>query len=1315
MAKALFWVLVLCMSYSSIGFTPSKVDYRFDNIGSVQGLSNQTVKVVLQDNDGFIWVGTLDGLYRYDGYEFKAFKHDSDNQHSLPGNVIETLLLDGEGRLWIGTEFAGLALYNRQTETFTRFKHDPKNPHSLPSDSIFSLFEDDQGQLWIGSQNGLSHLDIQSGHFNHHQLKLENGNSLSKITTIGQDSKGYIWVGTVDAGLKRLDKNNGTVKLYQQTENIAGSISHNKIHTLHRDSNGSLWVGTQGGGLNRYDIDTDSFEHFRHDPLDNDSLSSDHVYAIFSDNKGTLWIGTRFGGLNRFDPKRQLFSRYQHRPQDQFSLGDNDVFSISQDHNGLIWLGLFGSGLAKFDPQSARFGMVKYDPEISGSLTDGYIRAIFQDHNDTLWVGTESGLNRYNAQTGQFQHFQHEPDLPGSISDNSVLAITEDNEGALWIGTLNGGLNRYNPQDSTFTHYTYAADKPNSLSDNTVKALTLAPDGTLWIGTNRGFNRYNSQSDDFTRFAQPGDQQNNGSLNNINTLLAATDGSIWLGTHGGGISRFDPSTNSYTRYLHHPAIPNSLSNNTVFSIYQSAQGNFWFGTLQGLSLLDVKSQTFARYGRKQGLHKDKVHGVIGDENGYLWIGEGGISRFDISQQTFKNHVGAQAQCGQTNQGGYFRSRDGQLFFASENRFCAFYPEQVLKPSEPPKLVLLDFKLQNKSVPVSLDRSTVLTQVLNHTESITLTHEDKLLSFEFAALHYADPKKNQYQYLLEGFDNQWLETGYDNRRATYSNLSPGKYLFKLKAANPEGIFTPIPRTVRLTIKAPPWASWWAYTLYSGFVVVILGAFAYQRVLRQKALILAKNNAEKAQHNADLARINAEKANQAKSSFLANVSHEIRTPLNAVLGHTQILARDSNLNERQRHSLEAIARSSDHLLELINNILDISKIEADEMKLIEEPFELVDLIKGIGIMFQNRAREKNLGWEFINDCENNIPVIGDQGKLRQVLINLLGNAIKFTKEGGIILRLSEPAKNYYRFSVIDSGVGIDSENQKEIFKAFGQTLEGSKQGGTGLGLAISYRQVTLMGGTLQVESKQGFGSHFHFSLPLPPAQQAIEQRHSRQLKAVRLNCGNLVKALVVDDVKENRDILCRMLQDVGITVEQAEHGQQALDMLNGAKTMPQLVFMDVRMPIMDGITAVKAIRRQFKENAPICVVVTAHALRQDVEEFLALGFDHYIAKPFRFEAIYECIHQLLEVEFEYAEPPTPSKEQPLDHSKLTIPSDIYQSLYQGASDYEITKLETALTALSQSSSEGAAFAKQLKKHLSNYDMDALLKDLDTITQN
>lgn len=411
-------------------------------------------------------------------------------------------------------------------------------------------------------------------------------------------------------------------------------------------------------------------------------------------------------------------------------------------------------------------------------------------------------------------------------------------------------------------------------------------------------------------------------------------------------------------------------------------------------------------------------------------------------------------------------------------------------------------------------------------------------------------------------------------------------------------------------------------------------ALEVILLSLALADRINLLQKQANEKDLlARQNAEKANQAKSLFIANVSHEIRTPLNAVLGYAQMLERDTKLDEKQQHSVSVISKSGEHLLGVINDILDISKIEADAMALVNQDFELVDLVEGIGVMFAGRCEEKRLDWQLNTQCQRSIAVHGDQSKLRQVLINLLGNATKFTHQGSLSLNLSLTGPDRYYFEVIDSGPGIDAQYHDQVFEAFGQTSEGAKHGGTGLGLAIARKQVELMGGKLALASEKGRGCRFYFTLPLPPAKKAVKPRNNRQTQTVKLAPGVAVHALVVDDIKDNRLILKHMLEAVGIKVCEAENGLDALNKLHQALPLPELVFMDIRMQIMDGVKTLRHIHRDFHDNCPSVVVVTAHAMQADVERYLNEGFDHYIAKPFRIEAIYECIHHLLDVEFEY----------------------------------------------------------------------------------
>ncbi len=1298
----------------------------FEQYAREQGLGNLSILQVLQDRQGYIWAATQDGLYRFDGYQFKAFRHRPGDDSSLANNYVQTLYQDSQDTLWVGTHGGVLHRFDPTLAAFKRLPFDQNHPNTTASNSyIMSITEDQDRHLWIGTFGaGIHRFDVNKQSFTEsyrHQADDQHSLSGDNVYAVLIDKQGSLWVGTRDSGLNRFDQQSGKFTRYQHDPDNPNGLSHNKIYTLLEDAKGRLWVGTRGGGLNRFNAANESFVHYRHDANNADTLSSDQIWSTFEDQTGLIWVGTQAGDLNRFDPGSNRFERYQHNLQSKTSLANNGILSITQDQTGLIWLGTYGGGLSKFDPASERFGLVRHNSVDDNSLSEGVVRGIFRDSLGIFWIGTNSGLNSYNPITEQYKYYQHDANHPDSLSQGTVWAILEDSAGNLWFGTDPGGLSRFNRHNERFTHYKNQPNDQHSLSDDRVFTIHEDSTGNLWVGTTNGLNRFNPQANNFTRYLHQPTSATSISHDYIFVLYTAQDGTLWIGTNGGGLNQYDRQSDSFIRYTNDPNNINSLSHNRVNTIYQDAQGIFWIGTHGGLNQFDLKKNHFIRYQENEGLSNGIVRAVLGDKNGLLWLGlADGISLFDPASAAIINHIGAQAGCTGVAHGSSFKTTAGQLFFGGNGGYCHFYPQGIIQPSVPPAVVLSDFRLLNKSVPVNDRHNTTspLTRVINQTDALTLTHEDNILSFEFAALHYVNPSRNQFQYKLEGFQNEWIATAADNRRATFTNLPAGDYTFKVKASNNEGVWNEQARAIKLTIKPAPWRTWWAYTLYVLSTGLILGLLILQHYQKQRALVLAMTNAEK--------------ASQAKSIFVANISHEIRTPLNAVLGYAQMLERDTGLTELQRSRVSIIDRSGNHLLGLINDILDISKIEANAMELRLEDFELVDLLSGIAVMFDGRCEEKRLSFEFVNRChvknKRSIPVQGDQGKLRQIVINLLGNAVKFTESGSVTLSLSMPTPDHYLFEVSDTGIGIDLEHRQEIFKAFGQTVKGASAGGTGLGLAIAYKQVSLMGSELQFESTPGLGSRFFFSIALPPAQAMVGFRQARQYQAVKLVPGVTVTALVVDDVMENRDILRQMLQDVGITVQEAENGQLALDTLhqldNDGVGLPDLVFMDIRMPVMDGVTALQNIQQDFKDRCPVCIVVTAHAMQQDVEHYLNQGFDHYVAKPFRFEAIYECIHRLLAVDFDYVdeigEVQVDDKVEIIDSatadfSSLMVSASLYQALEKAADNYEITKLERGLTKLTAESELAEQFVEHLKPYMASYDMEGLLTELKQVKTN
>jgi two-component system sensor histidine kinase ChiS len=1090
---ALLVVLLVAVLLSSAA-RANQASFMFENFAAEQGLDNVYVLKVLQDGQGFIWVATEGGLYRYDGYTFKRFSHDPDDPTSLGGNYIHNLYIDAQGILWASVLRSGFAQYNAKTETFINYRHDPQNANSLSSNDVTALIEDKKGDLWITTfGGGLNHFDRQTGTFTHYRYDVNDPTSISddRLYTVLEDRQGVIWVGSRDGGLNRFDTQTGLFTRYQYDGNDPASLSHNKVFTLLEDNIGGLWVGTRGGGINRLDRSTGQFERFVHKTSDYYSLSHDWVYAVFEDQAGSLWVGTRGGGLNRLDRKTRRFHRYQHDAQNKRSLADNNIRSITQDRNGLIWLGSYGGGISKFDPASERFGLVQHDDNNPNSLGSGSVQAILKDSSQIIWVGTDNGLSRYDEEANLFSHYQHQFDDPQSLSDNNISALFEDSSGILWVGTYQHGLNRFNLNNGIVTRYRHDPKNKQSLSDDIIYVIHQDRFGDLWVGTQTGLNRMNLNTNKFTRYSHSDGVPDSIAHDSINTLYTGTDGSLWVGTNG-GLSHFNHQNQRFSNYIHDPNNINSLSNNRVLGIHQDAQGMLWIGTDGGLNQLDLQTGQFSTVREKQGLASDNVSSVLSDSQHNLWLGlDGkGIAMYNPILGVIKNYIGAEAGCS-TDFNSHFQAADGQLFYG-RNGYCAFYPDVVFRPSQPGPLVFTDFRLLNRSVSTQVVApDSPLSQVINHTDELTLTHKDNVLSFEFAALHYIDATNNQYKYKLDGFNRDWIATGADNRRATFTNLSAGNYTFRVKASNHQGLWSEQERAIEMTILPAPWLTWWAYAIYTLSFGFVIGIIAYQRHERARALILAKNNAELARANAEKARQNAEKANESKSIFIANVSHEIRTPLNAVLGYSQMLERDKNLTDAQRDKLEVIKNSGNQLLDLINDILDISKIEAQAMKLVTVDFDLVDLIKGIGMILTGRCEEKQLQWQLVNQCGASALVHGDQSKLRQILLHLLGNAVKFTHEGTVTLTLSVAGENHYRFEISDSGMGIEQANQSDIFNAFGQTVQGSEMGGTGLGLAIASNQISLMGGDLQVQSESGQGSRFFFSLPLESSQASVEQ--------------------------------------------------------------------------------------------------------------------------------------------------------------------------------------------------------------------------------
>lgn len=815
--------------------------FRIARVALEQGLSNTAVWSVLRDSQGFMWFGTLDGLARYDGYKLQFFTSSLADPTSLSENKIRTLYEDRAGNLWIGTWSGGLNRFDRKTETFTRYLNAPEKSDSLSNNSAFAIYEDKAGALWIGTRGGgLNRFEAATGGFSHYRHAPEQPASLGNdnIFAILPDDDSGLWLAT-DGGLDHFDPATGTFRHYRHNADDPASLSSDAARVLYEDKSGSLWVGTLGGGLDRFDRQSESFTHFRNREGDPHSLSSDLVLSIQQDGSGALWVGTVGGGVNRLNVDTGRFLQFEPNDTDPDALAPRDIYAI-EENAGLLWFGT-DNGVSMLNLAAKPFQGMKHDPDDSNSLADNEINSIYAESDHVLWVATaNTGLNRIDRETGKVTHYRHDPADPNSIGSDEVWSIAPARGGGLWLAHYGGGLDKFNPNAGRATHYRHDPDDPTSLASDLATSVREDASGIVWIGTwDAGLERFDPTSASFTHF--PHDQGDPNSLSDNSVLSISEDrnGTLWVGTVSGGVNRFDAATATFTRYQADGNKPGGLASNSVNGVYLDRAGTFWVATWGGgFARLNPATGAAVNYGRSSGLPSDSVYAILEDGHGRLWLStSNGLSRFDPRTETFRNYDQYDGLPSNSFEASVAaQGPNGEMLFGTSSGLVAFYPDQIQDDLSVPPVVITDFLLANK--PVAIGEDSVLRQAIEVTDKLALSYEDRVVSFEFAALSYATPQKNRYRYMLEGFDTEWVEVGSDRRLVTYTNLDPGDYVFRVLGSNADGIWNTVGATLPLTI-TPPW--WQALWFRASALVLILGAVAgglawqqYQAQVQQRRL-------------------------------------------------------------------------------------------------------------------------------------------------------------------------------------------------------------------------------------------------------------------------------------------------------------------------------------------------------------------------------------------------------------------------------------------------------------------------------------------------
>jgi len=830
--------ILLFFALSTQSLASDSRSVRFQNISTDDGLSQSFVYTIIQDQQGYMWFGTQEGLNRFDGFEFTVFVHDLNDPQSISDETIRTMIEDRSGNLWIGTDAGGLSRYHQASQTFKNYLHDPADSTSIGDNRVRVVYEDSSGVLWIGTDGaGLDRFDPESEEFFHHANDPSDPRSLSSnhVWSILEDSDGILWVAT-DHGLNRLDADTGHFSHYRHDPGAATSISDDRIRILYEDRNNVLWIGTEASGLNRFDKESASFERFVHSPDNPSSISANRINTIFQDDAGVLWIGTE-KGLNAWDPSTRSFKRYFNDPGDRYSLSHDNVTSIYQDRGGLLWIGTY-NGLSQWNQTSRAMLHYRNDPDNAASLSENTVTSFAEDQAGNILVGTfGGGLNILDRSTDQFVQLRHEPDDDTSLSSDQVMALHVDSDGVLWAGTRAAGLNRYDADRDTFTRYRHDSEDTTSISSDSVTYILEDRNKALWIGTfGGGLNYFDRKAQQFKHFRSDPDNPRALSSDRVLILYEDSAGTLWIGTYGGGLNRFDPTTGTFTHYRGDPGRADGLSGDEIYMIQEDIRGDLWIGVKgSGLNRWRQSDReqghaSFQRFTRHDGLPSSTTYGGVWDQTGYLWLSTArGLSRLDIESHEFRNYDTSHGLQGdEFNLSASYRAADGEVFFGGLNGFNAFRPELLVRNLRAPQVAVTNL--------LSLKKPVDLSDAYAGGERVKFTHDQNAIGFEFAALDYAAPEKNRFMYQLKGLDQDWVDAG-TQRQVTYTNLPAGEYTFRVKASNIDGVWSEQDAVLGLYVTPAPWRTWWAYLVYvSILAVALLVAFrTHARRERQAAAL------------------------------------------------------------------------------------------------------------------------------------------------------------------------------------------------------------------------------------------------------------------------------------------------------------------------------------------------------------------------------------------------------------------------------------------------------------------------------------------------
>ncbi len=1082
-----------------------------------EGLSNNHVQSITEDSYGFIWIATDNGINRFDGQNIIQYRHNPEDSNSVSSNIINVVFADSHNNIWVGTQ-NGLNLFDYDLNIFRKFRD--KDLKEFMGE-IYDIIEDRQGKIWIGCTNGLFNFDPKNSSKVSFKAsdKLNNGLPTDHIYRLIADRQNHLWLSSLNKGICMYDQNEQTITCYAPEPGNEKSLSSTRIERIFEDSEGNIWIGTFNNGLNLFNPIEKNFTRFIPDPNDKYSL---RVRAFFEDFNHNLFVGTR-GGLFLWEKEKKKFIHYAHSGHKFSILNSNSILCSYISRNGVLWLGTFAGGVNYSDLYRKLFYNYISKPEDINFLSNPNVFGIVEDNNQNVWIGTDDGLNELNKKTGTFQYYYNHPGDKNSLSFNDVKALEIDEKGNLWVGTNNGGLDYYNQKLKIFEHFKSDSSNINSLTNNKIYGLLYDSRKTLWILSNSNIGDQYSNIDilphgssRFFHFKEKG----------YFGITECQSGDIWIGSIG-GVWHFIRSDSAFS------FIENKSMIGKVYTVKEDSRRNIWIGSDMGLTKYETNHKIFKHFNEDQGQPFNIVYGILEDKHNNLWISTNyGLVKFlnavdkkdSMTFRVYDRQDGLQSM--QFNYNAYSVNNQGEMYFGGINGFNSFYPENITDNPFVPEVVFTGFKIYNKNVKIGakIYGKVIINKAIIKVDTLRLSYKIKAFTLEFAALHYSNPEKNQYTYMLKGFDSNWLNADH-RREVTYTNLLPGKYTFMVKASNNDGIWNETPASIIIIITPPFWRTVWFRILFILVISSLLAGIYFYRIIslkrrqiyleklvqqrtseveeKNKMLLdqtyilnetntLLEERQQQIEEQSEELLAQAEELNEknqnlrtlnlTKDKFFSIIAHDLKNPFNAVLGFSELLSiKYDNINDLKRKQyIDVIFDSVTKIYRLLENLLQWARSQTGNISYLPVEFLFNDLVDANLELSANQIKEKNLKIE--KDVPFNLKIRADRNMINTVVRNLLTNAIKFTENGVIKIKVYKSDDSYI-FNITDTGRGIPASKLESIFEiGSSKSTEGTKgESGSGLGLIICKEFIEKNGGSISVSSTVGKGSSFSVTLP------------------------------------------------------------------------------------------------------------------------------------------------------------------------------------------------------------------------------------------